>query len=258
MRMAPAAHSLQRSAIDPPRLQDLTSPVIAALRRASNILPTLPPLEPPAVRNATRTAFARLEHRLSDAFESYNPPRPLEPRSEREARILDAAEGCHSLISAAETQTFATVLLELNSEILGRPARWRTNKVGLSPDARGNRIALSPPSARPIQLATLVGVLKPDALPDPVARAATALVLLVNCHPFDDGNGRLGRILFNAVLRQAGMPAGTYVPFYELAARARGGYVLALRTAEISGDWGPILSWAAAAIDCHQALASGR
>ncbi len=84
--------------------------------------------------------------------------------------------------------------------------------------------------------------------------AALVLCLFVNCHPFTDGNGRVARILFNHTLRRGGMPDDVYVPFYEIAARSRGGYVIALRHAEVRGDWHPIMSWVMEAIRCHRAL----
>ena len=43
-----------------------------------------------------------------------------------------------------------------------------------------------------------------DRLDDPLARAIAMMVLVTECHPFDDGNGRLARLTSNAELSAAG------------------------------------------------------
>ena len=43
-----------------------------------------------------------------------------------------------------------------------------------------------------------------DRLHDPFARAATMMLLVTEAHPFDDGNGRLARLMANAELSAAG------------------------------------------------------
>ncbi len=43
-----------------------------------------------------------------------------------------------------------------------------------------------------------------DALIDPFARATAMMLLITECHPFDDGNGRVARLLSNAELTAAG------------------------------------------------------
>jgi Fic/DOC family len=43
-----------------------------------------------------------------------------------------------------------------------------------------------------------------DPLTDPFQRALAMMFLLTECHPFDDGNGRIGRVFSNAELSAAG------------------------------------------------------
>jgi len=39
---------------------------------------------------------------------------------------------------------------------------------------------------------------------DPLHRAVALMLLVTECHPFDDGNGRMARIVANAALSKAG------------------------------------------------------
>ena len=43
-----------------------------------------------------------------------------------------------------------------------------------------------------------------DRLQDPLGRAITVMALVTECHPFDDGNGRVARLAANAELSHAG------------------------------------------------------
>ena len=84
--------------------------------------------------------------------------------------------------------------------------------------------------------------------------AAVAFALLLNCHPFTDG--RTARLLFNHLLHRGGMPADVYLPLHEIGRRSQGGYEIALRIAELRGDWEPFLRWLLDAIRCCRDLAS--
>ncbi len=82
-----------------------------------------------------------------------------------------------------------------------------------------------PPEAVPFLMKTLVDWLKRerDRLP-PIRRATVFHLLFEVIHPFEDGNGRLGRILMNAVLIEGG--------FINVAFRNREEYISALKKAE--------------------------
>lgn len=75
----------------------------------------------------------------------------------------------------------------------------------------------------------------------PVLAAIYVMVAISAVHPIRDGNGRLGRILFNMVMQaDYGAP---YIPLYELGQRSDGGWLLALRRAQIQNDWDCISSY---------------
>lgn len=66
------------------------------------------------------------------------------------------------------------------------------------------------------------------ALPSPIIVAAFALDLLC-IHPFDDGNGRMARLLTHLLLLQEGYVVGRYVPLERLIYEAKNAYYAALR-----------------------------
>ena len=43
-----------------------------------------------------------------------------------------------------------------------------------------------------------------DSVIDPFARSVAMMLLITECHPFDDGNGRIARLMANAELTAAG------------------------------------------------------
>ena len=73
--------------------------------------------------------------------------------------------------------------------------------------------------------------------------AIRALALVVNAHAFEDGNGRLGRFLFNYCLHLRGMPIGCYVPLKTMAALANGGYEIRLREAIFFNRWDALIEY---------------
>jgi Fic family protein len=73
-----------------------------------------------------------------------------------------------------------------------------------------------------------------DAL-HPLLIAATFHFRFVEIHPFDDGNGRMARLLMNLILMQAG-----YVPVI-INTSTKGEYLLALETAD-AGDLEPFVT----------------
>jgi Fic family protein len=84
---------------------------------------------------------------------------------------------------------------------------------------------------------------------EPRAFAATvALLLITNCHAFTDGNGRVARVVFNAVLRPSEPAVTHYLPLREIATFARGGYIIRARQAEIHGNWAPLADFMLAAV----------
>jgi Fic family protein len=88
------------------------------------------------------------------------------------------------------------------------------------------------PEETPAQMGDLMAWYRREAERDalhPLLLAATFHYRFVAIHPFDDGNGRMARLLMNLLLMQRG-----YVPIV-IRLESRGDYLLALETAD-AGD----------------------
>ena len=74
--------------------------------------------------------------------------------------------------------------------------------------------------------------------------AATRILALINnAHAFPDGNGRLGRFLFNLCLHRSGMPSSSYIPLKSLAILAHGGYEIRSREVVLFDRWDGLISY---------------
>jgi Fic family protein len=99
---------------------------------------------------------------------------------------------------------------------------WRTDEFGPMQvvSATGRVHFEAPPAARvPAEMARfLTWFEQPDGAVDPVLKAAIAHIWFVTIHPFDDGNGRIGRAIADMALARA---EGTSQRFYSLSDRLR-------------------------------------
>lgn len=89
-----------------------------------------------------------------------------------------------------------------------RPGRWRTGRVGVV-DAVSGGLQYEPPPAE--QVGALVDELVAAAplagAPDALVAAAVTMFNLMRIHPFDDGNGRVGRAVHTLLRsRASGLP----------------------------------------------------
>jgi Fic family protein len=231
---------LQRNAINSPDFHSLPTNCQIELRSISSKLPqyTLVPLK--TVIDASDTHFNTLTHPLSDHFLALNGKQRLLVRSNEEARVLNWL--AKTELGDCDHDSFKRLLEKANSRLTNDDGGWRSTHISMNKDLRGNAIQFPDVSVVSHQLELLRQMLHVECTVPPVFAALSALALLTNCHPFRDGNGRVGRVLFNYALHKGGMPKNVYVPFYEISARSYGGYQIALREAEIRGKWEP-LSW---------------
>lgn len=96
-----------------------------------------------------------------------------------------------------------------------------------------------PPSDTPAAMSQLLqwmnGVVAEQTLPAPVAAAAVH-AWLAHIHPFDDGNGRVARLLANMIVGRAGLP-----PLVVQLVGDRERYITALQISDQGGDLAPLV-----------------
>ncbi len=245
---------LHRQPVVPPECEALPQELIARLASASASLVDIVPIEPSQVVSAPASVVAPLRHRLSDAYLARNGHSDTPIRAIAEQTALDAVG---VTLRSADQTTFRHTLAIANAQTTDGKGGWRTNPVGTAPDPYGNSIVFPPQASVDRQIDRIHALLERDDVPA-VFRAAMALALLTNCHPFRDGNGRVARMIFNHALRLGGMRDTVYVPFSELAGRSDGGYLIALRQGELHGQWEPFLEFVMTLLEVHRRIASLR
>ena len=84
-----------------------------------------------------------------------------------------------------------------------------------------------PPELVPALLEDLCAAIGDDSIP-PIVQAALVHAQFETIHPFEDGNGRVGRALIHVVLRRRGLASHYVPPISVLFASSRARYIAAL------------------------------
>ena len=220
----------------------------ARIRAASSRLSRVPPLTPDVVLAAPDACFMPLRHSLSAHYVALNGPQLAEPRSPREAEAERWLDGEYRRLGDPRPEVFPAQLQALNRRLTDGAGRWRNGTVRLGGDRAGNQVYFPPAAAVPTQLEKVRAVL--SGAGPPLFRGPVAYAMLLNAHPFRDGNGRTARVVLNHVLRRGGMPTNVYLPLYEIAHRSLGGHDIALRMVELHEDWEPLFRYFLNALRC--------
>jgi Fic family protein len=89
--------------------------------------------------------------------------------------------------------------------------------------------------ARLVQGTLAKGFQRYEALQDPVARAIFMMFMISEVHPFNDGNGRMSRLITLLLLYQSGYFVGKYISIERLIADSKETYYEVLQ--ESSAGW---------------------
>lgn len=182
-----------------------------------------------------------LSHELSEYFGNASSEVFIESRSLGEFHVLTHA-GLPAVHQDMDFQTFCDVLRLVKFATSEGQSGFRVQEIRTAPDRNGQCVAY--PSASHIldQLKRIHEHWAQHVSDEPGWAALVAMTALTNLHPFDDGNGRLGRIVFNWTLNQR-QEHVLYLPIYELAALSCGGYLIRLRQAQYHSQWDPLAHW---------------
>jgi Fic/DOC family len=173
--------------------------------------------------------------------------------NERQTLLKCESDICKA-IHLPSGNDFALALEHAASELHGYEVYMRKGNVTIKPDHTGVGWRCIKAEEINEHLSQLQQYLKASAEQPPLISAIVSLVMLSSIHPFIDGNGRLSRILFHAVLRQQGLDDSCYLPlkwFYGISAC---GYEIRLRQTLLSSDWSEIIRYFCNVIECWSLL----
>jgi len=148
------------------------------------------------------------------------------------SRMIDRMPAGHAL----DPGSFVNLIVETHRRLGTGISRLRDRAVGIRPDAAGNRVVFPHQDQCPALLDDLHYFLSRRMADCPGLCATVVYAALIHAHPFNDGNGRTARTLYNLVL-SAGTGARHFVPIHLIAAHHRGSFLIKLRRALYQGDW---------------------
>lgn len=207
---------------------------LSALRRVATI---------ESVGSSTRIEGAKLTDRDVERLLGNIEIRQFDTRDEQE--VAGYAETIESVFTHADAMEFTENLIkQLHRDLLRHSAKderhrgsYKTNPNNVSAfDADGNEIGIvfetATPFDTPRKMTELVDWTRAalsQGSHHPLIAIAIFTVVFLEIHPFQDGNGRLSRILTTLLLLKAGY---AYVPYSSLESvieQSKEGYYLALR-----------------------------
>jgi len=202
--------------------------------------------------------IAALRHRLGDISVARLSRKTsgIPWRSEIERIVLNERYQHLALaISAGRSDDFIRELQAVSAAVRNlSAAALRDAGVCLAGDIQGWSWQFPPSSGIEGCLSTLHEFLHLHGTQNALVRATLAYGVINWMHPFADGNGRTSRIIFNAVLRLAGMPSGHYIPIKEINHLAHGGHEVRLRYTVATGEWEELLEYFVNAIRVYEVL----
>lgn len=142
------------------------------------------------------------------------------------------------------------------------PGLYRTGGIHVtsSQDGAPAYVGPDPDDVRPLMAEVVEWLAAGDPGAHVVVRAAMAHLHVVSVHPFEDGNGRISRIVQSLVLARGGLLALEFLSIEEQLGRDTRRYYEALQTAQ-AGRYQPdrdASPWVAFCIDAHITQANRR
>ena len=219
--------------------QSLTPEKLQGLRRVATI---------ESVGSSTRIEGSKLTDREVEALLSRLETKSFATRDEQEvagyAFVMEQVFAYHAEIplTASMMRQLHRDLLQFSTKDERHRGEWKTlpNHVAAF-DADGNQLGIvfetSSPFDTPMHMDALLDWnrrAEGDTELHPLLRIGVFVVVFLAVHPFQDGNGRLSRILTTLLLLRAGF---THVPYSSLESvieRNKEAYYLALRRTQIS------------------------
>lgn len=156
---------------------------------------------------------------------------------------METAIGVSGEISLQSILDMHRALLKSDRMMASEAGRFREQQVWIGPGGSGPLLAdFVPPAHRriPPAMEDLVEFIAREDLPV-LVQAAVAHAQFETIHPFADGNGRTGRALVHAILKEKGLVTTSVIPISAGLLTDIGAYFAALGAFR-SGDAGPIIA----------------
>jgi len=186
-------------------------------------------------------------------------PGRVDPRTKEVLRYRSALR--HGYDALKDRPLGVDLMIEVCRILCDAPVNLRDQEPIIIEDVGAGSIVYTPPRGRPLILSLLCNLetflLAPSAL-DPLIKMAVAHYQFEATHPFDDGNGRTGRILNILVLLQSGLldiPV-LYLSRYIIQNKVE--YYHRLRAVTEAHDWEGWLLYMLAAVEETARWTTGR
>lgn len=156
---------------------------------------------------------------------------------------METAIGMSGQMSLESILDMYRALLEGDRTMVSEAGALREQQVWIGPEGSGPLLADFVPPAHhrvPPAMDDLVAFIAREDLPV-VVQAAVAHAQFETIHPFADGNGRTGRALIHAILKEKGLVTTSVIPISAGLLTDIGAYFAALGAFR-TGDAGPIIA----------------
>lgn len=182
-----------------------------------------------------------LEHELSRYMAGASTQIFEDGRSLAEMRALGGM-GLPRPEAVSDSRGFLDVLSAMRSAVGDGCVEIRRHAVASGRDRLGNRVVYPPADLIPDRLRAIFECWNSYKEKEPAFAGMVAMTALMNLHPYQDGNGRVGRMLFNWTF-QHGRDKRPYIPIYEISAFSNCGYLIRLRLAQYQANWEPLANF---------------
>ncbi len=179
-------------------------------------------------------------------------PRECDSKCDTEQSTLALIrDQLNAALRSKNSNNFIRLLEAIASNLSENTVFTRFTPIYTKPDALGYYWEYPDASTITEHLTNLHLFLQAPAVISPLFKALTAIVILNCVHPFQDGNGRVSRIIFNGILQYYGMPQESYIPCKHYFIACDMGFTIRVRYTFMTNDWTEIVLFFCNLVDVH-------
>jgi hypothetical protein len=136
-------------------------------------------------------------------------------------------------------QFSAETIEAVHAALCQSPHGFRRGPIATLPDQDGGRIVFPSPEDAHDLIKSLCAYCNQRAQVYPFRCAMVCYAVIIQAHPFLDGNGRTGRYLFNQIIREV-VRSDWDLPIDSISQLSMPSFLLKIRRALYGADWGPL------------------